>query len=150
MKFLIIAIVFCSALSQAATFLPVAKDLMWFDDAVKYCSSKGARLPTISELAQLLGKPGGIAKIGSNVPDRSYYTIDAKNFLGKPERFLYSARGYQRPDNTRGLFGSYWSSSVSLKNCNGKYDCIYVFSFDGYIGFTEPRNYDFVRCIVDR
>ncbi len=113
-------------------------------DAVHYCASQGAHLPSARELAQLstsLGAKGIVDGCGST--DISCYSVKATNTDGNEDRFDFSSAGYRRPE---GELGSnwFWSSSTHPR--------ISAFAFflngsDGDVVYIYRNGLYAVRCV---
>jgi hypothetical protein len=117
--------------AQMPVFLDIARDtngrLKYMDhsDATRYCANRGARLPSIRELAQLsmsLGAKGIGESCGT---DKSCYKFsNIQNADGSKDEFYYSFSGYQRPAGDLGNNG-FWSSSRLVNS--GYYDNAFFF-----------------------
>ena len=114
-------------------------------DAVKYCSSRGYRLPAIRQLALWATQYG--AKM-SDTPIDGYEEIEGTGIGGGPDTFYYEHSGYVAPAGE--LNNIYWSFSISpryaphgtLPLILNSYGFIIGPAFDGY------EDYKFnVRCV---
>lgn len=128
--------------------------LMTQKNAIDYCVSVGAHLPSARELAQLSRSQGakGILSDSEYVTEKrgsdkgKAYQITAKNLDEKIDNFNFSYAGYQRPSDSLGNHW-FWSSSVN------PYDSYYAFYFYGVIGVVDidvRDNFSAVRCVAGR
>jgi hypothetical protein len=81
-------------------------------NAISYCKSKGKRLPSARELAQM-AQGMGARGITDRAEINGYYELIAKNADGRIDHFYFSPIGYKR---SAAFFGSngFWSSSISI------------------------------------
>jgi len=115
-------------------------------DAVHYCASQGAHLPSARELAQLstsLGAKGIVDSCGSS--DISCYSVKATNADGNEDSFEFSYDGYQRPAGEMGN-NWFWSSSA--------YSNVSDFAFflngsGGEVAYVYRNGHYAVRCVID-
>ncbi len=116
-------------------------------DAVDYCTSQGAQLPSARELAQLstsLGAKGIVDACGSS--DISCFSIKATNADGNEDSFDFSYAGYQRPAGEMGN-NWFWSSSA--------YSNVSDFAFflngsGGEVAYVYRNGHYAVRCVSGR
>lgn len=119
-----------------------------------YCTERGARIPTVRELALLSMSFGakGIAEYSNGKPDDSYDYIGGKNSYtdGSLDKFYYSAEGYRRPAGDLGGYW-FWSATVAggidyypyfLNGSNGR-----IFSIKWHWGDGESIAFKTVRCV---
>lgn len=116
-------------------------------DAIQYCASQGAHLPSARELAQLsmsLGAKGIVDACDSS--DSSCYSVKATNADGSSDNFNFSYAGYQRPAGELGN-NWFWSSSVYSNHSD------FAFGLNGNFGVVvsayRSSNYA-VRCVSGR
>ncbi len=142
--------------SQMPTFLEIAKDangnldFMVKDEAIKYCESIGARLPTFPELALLsmsMGAKGFVSDCGQSEKNCQRYE-NVQNPDGIMHTFYFNSTGYQRPSPL--VQGDLWSSSVVS---NSPFRGFVLSRFHGQfaIAYSTKTSSDTatVRCVLD-
>lgn len=115
-------------------------------DAVHYCASQGAHLPSARELAQLstsLGAKGIVDACGSS--DISCYSVKATNADGNEDSFEFSYDGYQRPAGEMGN-NWFWSSSAYL---NVSDFAFFLNGSGGEVAYVYRNGHYAVRCVID-
>lgn len=138
--------------AQMPTFLDIAKNAdgslkyMNHADAIQYCSSQGAHLPSARELAQLSKSFGARGIVRSCGLDKKCLSILAINADGTSDSFNYSYAGYQRPSGDLGD-GWFWSSSVLPVVSNGAYGLNTDY---GAIDVGVVDHDSTVRCVLRR
>lgn len=139
---------------KATEFLDVARDgsgkviEMTKSNAVEYCKSKGAHLPSARELAQFPRSLGawGISGYRCGSTEQTCYLVsDIQNADGSKDEFYYSYSEYSRPDNDLG-HNWFWSSSVNSKNSS------YAIGLSGYYGQITYLRFikNAVLCVVGK
>jgi hypothetical protein len=97
--------------------------------AVEYCSSKGSRLPTARELAQIATQMGAKGILEKNVVDselkgvapEGYFLVATVNSDGTKDQFYYNFSGYVPPADGSAKLLNWWSSSVQSGYSNYSY-----------------------------
>ncbi len=95
-------------------------------EAIQYCSTHDARLPSARELAKLSMSLGskGIVDACEKIDKQCGKYEPVSIYDGTPDSFYFSSRGYQRPEGDLGKY-VFWSSSIIKP---------YVTDFNGYSG----------------
>tara|TARA_Y100000590_G_scaffold445177_1_gene576939 strand:- start:1067 stop:1573 length:507 start_codon:yes stop_codon:yes gene_type:complete len=114
------------------------------DQAIKICSEKGMRLPTVRELA-LYAESRGAQGISETEKPR-HYLIKGSDAEGNSDPFYFSYKGYEPPE---GELGEYWFWTSSIPS---DYTPVAYLLMGKYGDITySVRNYFFrhiaVRCV---
>jgi hypothetical protein len=88
--------------------------LMYQQEAVSYCKSQGAHLPSTREFALLATSLGakGIWETSGNPPS-GYDLVQALNVDGTRDNFYFNFDGYDAPAGDEGI-NDFWSSSTDI------------------------------------
>jgi hypothetical protein len=97
--------------------------------AVEYCNSKGSRLPSARELAQIATQMGAKGILEKNVVDselkgvapEGYHLVATVNPDGTSDQFYYNFSGYVQPADGSAKLLNWWSSSVQSGVSNYSY-----------------------------
>ncbi len=155
MKTIVLGLCLFGGLAMAAQTSPQFSDIarnadgsmsqMSLDDAIKYCESRGQRLPRAREFAEFASSLGAAGI--SQTAKYGYRQVEARNAdekLGeKVDRFYYSNLGYKRPS---GDWGNHWfwsSSVIEVSSVNG----FYFNGYSGGIDYNVRFDWNAVRCI---
>jgi hypothetical protein len=143
--------------AQSKSFGPiVTKDgaelLVTWDEAVAYCKSQKAHLPTAREYLDSL-KSSGIRSLERNEvttqPPPGFYLVDSINEDGSRDGFYMNHSGYQRPANLV-KFHLLWTASTPP----GHADYAHVFYDEWGGGGGKPHEHkktykNSFQCVLD-